>query len=65
MRSQFGVQTSTQATEGVSIITLDVEDCYEDAVLESFFSNLWTECATDVYNTRAKARESKFEYVEM
>lgn len=40
-------------------------DCYDNAVMESFFSTLKAECATGVYNSRAEARQSIFEYVEV
>lgn len=40
-------------------------DCYDNAVMESFFSTLKAECATAVYTSRAQARRSIFEYVEV
>lgn len=40
-------------------------DCYDNAVMESFFSTLRSECATGIYNSRAEARRSIFEYVEV
>ncbi len=40
-------------------------DCYDNAIMESFFSTLKAECATEVYNSRAEARQSIFEYVEV
>jgi transposase InsO family protein len=40
-------------------------DCYDNAVMESFFSTLKSECATGVYASRADARRSIFEYVEV
>ncbi len=40
-------------------------DCYDNAMMESFFSTLKAECATDVYNSRSEARRSIFEYVEV
>jgi transposase InsO family protein len=40
-------------------------DCYDNAVMESFFSTLKSECATGVYSTRAEARQSIFEYIEV
>jgi hypothetical protein len=33
--------------------------------MESFFSTLKSECATEPYNSRAKARLSIFEYIEV
>ncbi len=40
-------------------------DCYDNAVMESFWSTLKAECATKVYSSRAEARQSIFEYVEV
>jgi putative transposase len=40
-------------------------DCYDNAMMESFFSTLKSECATDVYDTRAEGRQSIFEYIEV
>ena len=40
-------------------------DCYDNAVMESFWSTLKAECATGVYSSRAEARRSIFEYVEV
>jgi len=40
-------------------------DCYDNAVMESFFSTLKSECVTDVYPSRAQARQSIFEYIEV
>jgi putative transposase len=40
-------------------------DCYDNSLMESFWSTLKAECATDIYNSRAEARQSIFEYVEV
>jgi putative transposase len=40
-------------------------DCYDNAVMESFFSTLKAECATGVYASRAEARQTIFEYIEV
>jgi putative transposase len=40
-------------------------DCYDNAVMESFWSSLKAECAGGVYETRAAARGSIFEYIEV
>jgi putative transposase len=40
-------------------------DCYDNAVMESFWSTLKAECATGVYNSRTEARQSIFEYIEV
>jgi transposase InsO family protein len=39
-------------------------NCYDNAVLESFFDSLKTELDCDVFDTRAEARSSVFEYIE-
>jgi transposase InsO family protein len=40
-------------------------DCYDNAVMESFFSTLKSECVTGVYLTRAQARQDISEYIEV
>jgi transposase InsO family protein len=40
-------------------------DCYDNAVIESFWSTLKAECATGVYASRSEARQSIFEYIEV
>lgn len=40
-------------------------NCYDNAMMESFFSTLKAECVTSPYNTRQEARHSIFEYVEV
>jgi len=40
-------------------------NCYDNAVMESFFSTLKTECVTAPFPTRALARTTIFEYVEV
>jgi len=39
--------------------------CYDNAMMESFFSTLKSECATELYSSRAEARLSIFEYIEV
>jgi putative transposase len=41
-----------------------VGNCYDNAAMESFFSTLKFECATDQFATRALARTTIFEYIE-
>jgi hypothetical protein len=41
------------------------EDCYDNAMMESFFSNLKSECADRRFDSRAEARLSIFEYIEV
>jgi transposase InsO family protein len=40
-------------------------DCYDNAVMESFFSTLKSECATGVFDSRAQGRQAIFEYIEV
>ena len=40
-------------------------DCYDNSLMESFWSTLKAECATGVYTTRSEARQSIFEYIEV
>ncbi len=41
-----------------------VGDCFDNAVIESFFATLKTECAFEQFATRAQARTAIFEYIE-
>jgi putative transposase len=38
--------------------------CFDNAVMESFFSTLKTECASQPFTTRAQARTAIFEFIE-
>jgi putative transposase len=40
-------------------------NCYDNAVMESFFSTLKTECATRQFATRQQARSTLFEFIEV
>ena len=41
-------------------------DCYDNALMESFFGTLKEECVErQTYQTRAEARSSVFEYIEV
>jgi transposase InsO family protein len=42
-----------------------VGNCYDNAVMESFFSTLKTECVSAPFLTRAQARTAIFEYMEV
>jgi putative transposase len=42
-----------------------VGNCFDNAVMESFFSTLKTECVTGIFATRAQARMVIFEYLEV
>jgi putative transposase len=39
-------------------------NCYDNAVAESFFATLKTECATIQFTSKAEARSAIFEYIE-
>jgi len=40
-------------------------NCYDNAVMESFFSTLKSECLTGQFQTRAQARTAIFEFIEV
>jgi putative transposase len=42
-----------------------VGNCYDNAVMESFFGTLKTECVTGPFDTHAQARTTIFEYLEV
>lgn len=42
-----------------------VGNCYDNAAVESFFSTLKAECVTGPFRTRAEARTTIFEYLEV
>jgi len=42
-----------------------VGNCYDNAVMESFFGTLKTECVTNTFATRSQARTTIFEYIEV
>ena len=42
-----------------------VGNCYDNAVVESFFGTLKTECVTAQFTTYALARTAIFEYIEV
>lgn len=41
-----------------------VGNCYDNAVMESFFATLKAECAAQPFTSRAQARSAIFEYIE-
>ena len=40
-------------------------NCYDNAMIESFFATLKTECVTALFETRQHARQTIFEYIEV
>jgi len=43
----------------------DTGNCYDNAVMESFFATLKGECVTYQFETKAEARSTIFEYIEV
>jgi putative transposase len=71
--SARGSQYSSQAVrKPLSVIGANqsmsgLGNCYDNAMMEAFFSTLKTECFPDnqVFSSRAKARREIFEYIEL
>lgn len=65
--SQYTAETYQQllAAYGITVSMSGAGNCYDNAMMESFFSTLKAECATAPYDTRAEARRSVFEYIEV
>ena len=54
------------ATHAISVSMSRKGDCYDNAMMESFFSTLRAECTErQRYHTRAEARASVFEFIEV
>jgi transposase InsO family protein len=49
----------------ITVSMSDVGNCYDNAMKESFFATLKTECASQPFATRAQARTAIFEYIEV
>ena len=53
-------------TEAMAQLSMSgVGDCYDNAVMESFFATLKTECVTGPFGSCAEARTTIFEYMEV
>ena len=53
------------AQAGIAVSMSRKGNCYDNAMMESFFGTLKAECAErQVYQTRREARQSIFEYIE-
>lgn len=50
---------------GITVSMSGAGNCYDNAMMESFFSTLKAECVTGTYATRQEARHSIFEYIEV
>ncbi|MFN8482259.1 MAG: IS3 family transposase [Anaerolineae bacterium] len=51
------------AAYGITVSLSGTGNCYDNAMMESFFSTLKAECVTEPYATRAEARRSVFDYI--
>lgn len=58
------VYLQSLATHHCQVSMSRVGNCFDNAVMESFFSTLKTECADQPFDTRAQARTTIFEYIE-
>jgi transposase InsO family protein len=56
---------SSLSNANIQVSMSRVGNCYDNAVAESFFGTLKTECVTDQFATRALARTTIFEYIEV
>jgi transposase InsO family protein len=53
-------------TEALATLSMSgAGNCYDNAVMESFFGTLKTECVTGPFSTRSLARTTIFEYMEV
>jgi putative transposase len=50
---------------GIQVSMSGVGNCYDNAMMESFFATLKTECAFERFTTRDQARQAIFEYIEI
>ena len=51
--------------QGITISMSRKANCYDNAAMEAFWSTLKSECANEVFISRATARQTIFEYVEV
>lgn len=50
---------------GIQVSMSGAGNCYDNAMMESFFATLKTECVTARFDTRQQARQIIFEYIEV
>jgi putative transposase len=53
------------AEHGIVVSMSRTGNCYDNAMMESFFATLKTECVDRCYDTREEARTCLFEYIEV
>jgi len=53
------------AAQHITVSMSGVGNCYDNAMKESFFATLKTECASQPFASRAQARTAIFEYIEV
>ena len=53
------------AQYGITVSMSRTANCYDNALIESFFNTLKTECATVSFLTMQHARAAIFEYIEV
>ena len=69
--SDQGIQYASDAYQGrlaelkAQVSMNSVGNCYDNAVMESFFGTLKTECARERFATREEARRAVFEFIEI
>lgn len=50
---------------GIHVSMSGVGNCYDNAMMESFFATLKTECVVECFATHLQARQTIFEYIEV
>lgn len=53
------------AQQHIQVSMSGTGNCYDNAMMESFFATLKTECVTERFETRQQARQTIFEYIEV
>ena len=53
------------AQQHIQVSMSGAGNCYDNAMMESFFATLKTECVTERFETRQQARQTIFEYIEV
>jgi transposase InsO family protein len=63
--SQYAAHAYQQVLKahGVTVSMSGTGNCYDNAMMESFFATLKAECVTDTYATRAEAKHAIVDYI--